>query len=33
VGGLVDDGVKSCVRYYLNNFRVGAVQRGFDLGV
>jgi hypothetical protein len=23
LGGLVDDGVKSCVRYYLNNFRVG----------
>ena len=23
LGGLVDDGVKSCVRYYQNNFQVG----------
>ncbi|GBF98164.1 hypothetical protein Rsub_10576 [Raphidocelis subcapitata] len=31
VGGLVDDGVKSCVRYYLNNFRDGHKQDALDL--
>jgi len=28
LGGLVDDGVKSCVRYYLNNFKVCGGWRG-----
>lgn len=27
LGGLVDDGVKSCVRYYLNNFHVRGSRR------
>ena len=30
-GGLVDDGVKSLTRYYLNNFCDGRKQDAFDL--
>jgi phosphatidylinositol 4-phosphatase len=31
IGGLVDDGVKSAVRYYLNNYEDGHKQDAFDL--
>ena len=31
VSGLVDDGMKSCVRYYLNNFEDGTKQDALDL--
>eukprot|EP00878_Enallax_costatus_P012846 GHUV01013414.1.p1 GENE.GHUV01013414.1~~GHUV01013414.1.p1 ORF type:complete len:193 (+),score=73.94 GHUV01013414.1:214-792(+) len=31
IGGLVDDGVKSMVRYYLNNFQDGHKQDALDL--
>lgn len=30
-GGLVDDGIKSLTRYYLNNFSDGRKQDAFDL--
>lgn len=29
--GLLDDGLKSCVRYYLNNYEDGQKQDAFDL--
>jgi hypothetical protein len=29
--GLIDDGLKSCVRYYLNNFEDGQKQDAYDL--
>ena len=31
LGGLIDDGLKSCVRYYLNNYEDGKKQDAFDL--
>lgn len=31
IGGLLDDGVKSAMRYYLNNFRDGQKQDALDL--
>lgn len=31
IGGLLDDGVKSIVRYYLNNFQDGRKQDALDL--
>ncbi len=31
LGGLLDDGIKSVVRYYLNNFEDGRKQDAYDL--
>jgi phosphatidylinositol 4-phosphatase len=31
IGGLLDDGVKSLTRYYLNNFEDGKKQDAYDL--